>query len=56
MIHLSRLVEHQLIARKIVENAWDEMKVEWKSFDIETCDSEHPFMKKCKNLKLNAQT
>ena len=44
MIHLSRLVEHQLIARKIVENAWDEMKVEWKSFDIED-RLEHPFMK-----------
>ena len=46
MIHLSIRVEHQLISRRIVELAWEKMKLEWKSFDIGNLDSESPFMKK----------
>jgi hypothetical protein len=45
MIHLSRLVQHQLISRKIVELAWVKMKLHWESFDIDNSDQEHPFMK-----------
>ena len=55
MIHLSRLVEHQLIARKIVENAWEKMKIEWESFDVETSDSEHLFMKKWADQKYKTE-
>jgi len=43
MIHLSRLVEHQLLARRIVEIAWNHMKQEWESFDIDSSPDNHIF-------------
>ena len=35
MIHLSRLLEHQILSRRIVEIAWEEMKGEWNEFDVD---------------------
>jgi len=43
MIHLSRLLEHQLIAREIVEIAWEEVLNNWKNFDIDLPTKENPF-------------
>lgn len=51
MIHLSRLKEHQLIAREIVEKAWREVKDEWGSFDLDTSPEEHLFKRRWTNQK-----
>jgi len=51
MIHLSRLVEHQLISRRIVEIAWEKVKLDWKTFDIDNSPADHPFMKKWSDQK-----
>jgi hypothetical protein len=51
MVHLSRLVEHQLIARRIVEIAWEKVKIDWNTFDLENSPTDHPFMKKWADQK-----
>jgi hypothetical protein len=55
MIHLSRLNEHQLLARTIVENAWNIMKEEWSSFDINNSPTDHPFQKRWADQKYRTQ-
>jgi hypothetical protein len=51
MIHLSRLVQHQMLARRITELAWEKMKQNWESFDIDKSPLEHPFMNKWADQK-----
>ena len=46
MIHLSRLKEHQLISRDIVDIAWSQVMDLWDEFDIDHDDSTHLF-KRC---------
>jgi len=51
MIHLSRLKEHQLIAREIVEKAWKLVKAEWGDFDLDSSSESHLFKRRWANQK-----
>ena len=42
MVHLSRLQEHQEVAREVTEVAWQTVKQSWSEFDIDS-DSDHLF-------------
>jgi hypothetical protein len=43
MVHLSRLQQHQVISRGIVENAWGRVTAEWRDFDIDNAPPDHLF-------------
>lgn len=51
MIHLSRLKEHQLIAREIVEKAWKIVKENWECFDLDSSPESHLFKRRLANQK-----
>lgn len=45
MIHLSRLNDHQIISREIVDIAWNKVTEAWDEFDINSSPSTHIFKK-----------
>jgi len=51
MVHLSRLKDHQLIAREIVEKAWKVVKEKWMGFDLDSSSEFDLFKKRWVNQK-----